>query len=223
MEEEKKIEETKVEPSKKKNGVLKLLYWLVVIGGCVFIFLGSYKIGYKLGNYFGDKESSNTTTKKDNKESNSNVESNSNEESNSNITSNTTECVEEEKTEEITYSTRDFVGSFVSKEASLSYSFSTQATYGTDLYGVPGCGGGTLGNFYVEGNKIYLYPLIGTGCDTNWQVLNTKGKVATIVSKDEIQIDGKTYKRENNTSLNESDGGLRYGLKVLKEYIPESN
>jgi len=67
--EENKTEETKVEtPKKKKSGFVKFLYWLVVIVGCVFIFLGSYKIGYKLGNYFGDKKSSNTTTKKENKE-----------------------------------------------------------------------------------------------------------------------------------------------------------
>ena len=71
--EENKTEETKVEtPKKKKSGFVKFLYWLVVIGGCVFIFLGSYKIGYKLGNYFGDKKSSNTTTKKENKETKTN-------------------------------------------------------------------------------------------------------------------------------------------------------
>lgn len=211
----------------KKKGVLaKVFYWLIVIAGCVFIFLGSYKIGYKLGNYFGDKDSKTTNKKIDNKESNSNkesnnnIESNINTESNSNDTNSQDECINEEK--ETIYTVKDFVGSFVSKEANLSYSFSTQATYATDLYGVPGCGGGTLGNFYVEGNKIYLYPLIGTACDSDWSPLNTKGKSATIISKDEFQIDGKTYKRENNTALNESEGGLRYGLQVLKEYTPSN-
>ena len=82
--EENKVEETKVEaPKKKKSGFVKLLYWLVVIGGCVFIFLGSYKIGYKLGNYFGEKKSETKTDKKSNVESN--VESNSNSNSNSNV------------------------------------------------------------------------------------------------------------------------------------------
>lgn len=79
-EQNKEVEQQEAAPKNKKSGALKLLYWLVVIGGCTFIFLGSYKIGYKLGNYFGEKKSEVSTTKKSNETSNttSNVESNSN-------------------------------------------------------------------------------------------------------------------------------------------------
>ena len=83
MEEEKKTETTEVKEEtpvvkKKKHGAL---YWIIVLCGTAFIIVGSYLIGYKLGNYYGD---SNSTPKKNN-----NVVSNSN----SNETSNQTQTL----------------------------------------------------------------------------------------------------------------------------------
>lgn len=219
------MDENKEVVVKKKSGFLKLLYWLVVIGGCIFIFLGSYKIGYKLGNYFGEEKSKTTNKKIDNKESNSNIESNSNNDSNTN--SNITDCdnttvVDDEEKNNTSYTINDLVGQFVSKEAERSISFSTQYTFDYSLYGVPACGGGKIGNIVLNGDKIYAYPLVGTACDTNWQVLNEKAFVITINSKDELLINGKKYTRASNTSLNEAEGGLRYALQVLKEYTPSN-
>ena len=219
-----------VEQKKCKKGLPKPLYWLIVICGCIFIFLGSYKIGYILGNYFGDKEESTTTTKKDTSNSNSNVTSNSNtaSNSNSNCGSNQDECAQidddsnnKTNNETKTYTINALAGKFVSKEAQRSITFSTQYTFETELYGVPGCGGGTKGYLALNGNVAHAYPLIGTACDTDWTVLEDKGYDIQIASENELIIGGKKFVRENNTSLNESESGLRYGLKVLKEFSPE--
>lgn len=76
-----KVEQHSLEnaqPSKKKKS--RVLYWLIVIVGAIFIFVASYNIGFKLGSLVEDGGS--TTTKEDsnsNSNETSNVESNSNE------------------------------------------------------------------------------------------------------------------------------------------------
>lgn len=80
MEENKKdeneVKDESVEQNKKKKGVPKVLYWLIVIAGCAFIFIGSYQIGYKIGNNFGDKSTGSTKTNSNSNEEQKNVDEN---------------------------------------------------------------------------------------------------------------------------------------------------
>ena len=119
----KEVEQQEATPKKKKSGALKLLYWLVVIGGCTFIFLGSYKIGYKLGNYFGEKDSETKANNKSN--DNSNVESNSNSNSNEVVTSNKPTEPTIEKTQKSSVPTATilvYYKDIVTKSTGASYS-----------------------------------------------------------------------------------------------------
>lgn len=216
--EKNEIKEEKIEQKKKKKGIPKILYWLIVIIGLTFIYFMSYRIGQRIAENTKDKSTDRNVTEKSNNNENSNEtsneESNVNSNSNSNTTSNLTSNGNNAQVTE--YSVKDFIGTFVSKEENKSYQFSSQATFLSDVYGIPGCGAGKLGNFVLEDGKIYMYPLVGTACDTDWKILNENAVIATIISKDEFQINGKSYKRTNNTSLNETDGGLRYGISVLE-------
>lgn len=215
MEEKVEKEEEKVETKKKKKGIPKILYWIIVIVGLTFIYFMSYRIGQKIAEKDDNNTNNNQVSEKSNSNENSNVTNNETSNETSNPTSNVTS--NENTNTNTTYHVKDFAGTFVSEEENLQLQFSTQATYLSDTYGVPACGAGKLGNFVIEDNKIYMYPLVATACDDNWTSLQGNPVIATIVSKDELQVNGKSYKRTDSTSLNEADGGLRYGISVLEQ------
>lgn len=212
--EEEKIEAKDDKVKTKRKGMPRIIYWLIVIVGLTFIYFMSYRIGQRIAEKSNEGSNDKDISEKSNSNNTSNLDSNNTSNSNSNVTSNETS---NETTNNSAYSIKDFVGTFVSEEESRSYQFSSQATFLSSIYGVAGCGKGSLGYFVIEDNKMYMYPLIGTECENkDWSLLQENAAVATIISKDEFQINGKSYKRKDNTSLNEIDTGLRYGISILE-------
>lgn len=209
--EENKIEETK---KTKKKGMPRLLYWLIVIVGISFIISMSFSIGQKLAQSEGNGNENDVTEN----ESNVNEESNSNvaEENNSNITEQNSNN-NQTTTATPSYTVKDLLGTYKSAQTDVVISFSSKATYSKDVAG-PACGAGVFGNFVVEGNKVYLYPLIGSGCDdAGWRQIEENYEEVTIVSATEIKIGNDTLKKTADPALNDSkdDSGLRYAIKTI--------
>lgn len=197
--------ENKNNEKNKRNLVLYIIVLVIAI-------LGAYLVGYIV--------SKNTLEKKDSTTNSSNVEikSNSNSQSNNqeNVDEPTNSNVAQNNVKSKTYTINDIVGTF---EAGNSKLFLSNKGMFSQEYN-PGCAD-YKGNYLLDENTITLYPIIFFTCElSTTEIVKDKEIKVEIISKDELSVNGTTYKRIDFKNFDDSTGGLRYLFKTAIESLP---
>lgn len=184
---------------KKKSGLSVVLVIIALAAGVT--------IGYFENNILSINRKEKKTEEKSNelKQESSNVveESNTNVESTSNVTSKS-------------YTINDIVGTFEAGNAKLFLSskgiFSQEYKQGCGIYEE---------NYLLDENAITLYPITFFTCElSTTEIVKDKEIKIEIISKDELSVDGTTYKRIDSKNFDDSASGLRYLFKTAIESLP---
>ena len=181
---------------KKKSGLSVVL---VIIG-----LAAGVTIGYFGNNILSINSKEEKTEEKSNelKQESSNVV----EESNTNV----------ESTSSKSYTINDIVGTFEAGNAKLFLSskgiFSQEYKQGCGIYEE---------NYLLDENAITLYPITFFTCElSTTEIVKDKEIKIEIISKDELSVDGTTYKRIDSKNFDDSASGLRYLFKTAIESLP---
>lgn len=77
------------------------------------------------------------------------------------------------------------------------------------------------GNYLLDENAITLYPITFFTCElSTTEIVKDKEIKIEIISKDELSVDGTTYKRIDSKNFDDSASGLRYLFKTAIESLP---